>query len=119
MVLHCQTDLLSAWSHLFSYRHTTHCLASPTQSLSLSFSLSLFFLSISHKFTNTHRAITHPSHLVFINALENYPVEALWLWQAEEGMWINSSEIMGAREIGGWGLWVVEISALGCVHGWG
>lgn len=44
-------------------------------------------------------AITHLPRVAFINALENYPVKALWIGRRTRGMWINSSEIMGASEI--------------------
>lgn len=44
-------------------------------------------------------AITHLPRVAFTNALENYPVKALWIGRRTRGMWINSSEIMGASEI--------------------
>lgn len=44
-------------------------------------------------------AITHLPRVAFINALENYLVKALWIGRRTRGMWINSSEIMGASEI--------------------
>lgn len=47
----------------------------------------------------SHMAITHLPRVAFINALENYPVKALWIGRRTRGMWINSSEIMGASEI--------------------
>ena len=50
---------------------------------------SVFFLAFSQIHKNTHRAITHPSihssHLLLINALENYPVKALWLRRQRRG----------------------------------